>query len=229
MRQAVTAILVVTAVLSCASPAAPAWAWPPDDDAAERARTNLSRHSEADVLAAYLDSADIEHREALEFLLAWLPPSDLGAAPAELLIENVELALASWRGGQWEDEIDAHTFHTYVLPHRVSQEPVERWRPRLRELLQPRVEGLSLEEAALEVNRFCREWATYRPSSRRDQGPLTTMERGIGRCEEEMIFAISAMRSVGIPARACSAPWWTVSDGNHAWTEVYAGPRAGWR
>ncbi|MCD4691021.1 transglutaminase-like domain-containing protein, partial [bacterium] len=57
----------------------------------------------------------------------------------------------------------------------------------------------------------------------------TTMERGIGRCEEEMIFTICALRSAGIPARYCSAPCWCTADGNHAWTEVYTGKEEGWR
>jgi len=228
MRSAGTAVLILAA-LAVSAPTSGEWDWPPSDEVGELARANLDRHFESEALTLYLNDAPEDERSALEFLLAWLPPPDLGAAPADLLIENTELAIESWREASWHDEVDAYVFHTYVLPHRVSQEPIQRWRPRLRDLILPRIEGLNLEEAALEVNRFCREWATYRPSSRRDQGPLTTMERGIGRCEEEMIFAICALRSVGIPARACSAPWWTVSDGNHAWTEVYTGRELGWR
>jgi len=228
MRAAGAGVLIL-AILAATTQAPADWTWPPSDETGDLARANLERHFESEALAAYLDRCGSDERDALEFLFAWLPPSDLGAAPAEILIENVELAIESWSAAAWRDEIDPYLFHTYVLPHRVSQEPVQRWRRRLRDLIAPRVEGLNLEEAALEVNRFCREWATYQPSSRRDQGPLTTMERGIGRCEEEMIFAICALRSVGIPARACSAPWWTVSDGNHAWTEVYTGRESGWR
>ena len=85
-----------------------------------------------------------------------------------------------------------------------------------------------MTEAALEIGRLTREWATYKASSRRDQGPLTTMERGIGRCEEEMILTICALRSVGIPVRSCSAPWWTTGNSNHAWVEVYVGRDEGW-
>jgi hypothetical protein len=52
------------------------------------------------------------------------------------------------------------------------------------------------------------------------------MTRGLGRCEEEMIFFVCAARSVGIPARPCYTPWWTASDDNHAWVEAWAGD--GW-
>lgn len=227
LSTAVSLLCVATAFQPAVAEAE--WVWPPSEEVAEAVDANLSRHYESDELQAYLESAGGEQRDALEFLLAWLPPSDLGALPADVLIENVELALTSWHEAPWRDEIDPYTFHTYVLPHRVTQEPVQRWRPRLRELTAPRVADLELGAAALEVNRFAREWATYQPSSRRDQGPLTTMERGIGRCEEEMILAICALRSAGIPARYCAVPCWCTGDGNHAWTEVYTGREAGWR
>jgi hypothetical protein len=37
-----------------------------------------------------------------------------------------------------------------------------------------------------------------------------------------MIFAICALRAVGIPARQCYTPYWPHTDDNHAWTEVWA-------
>jgi len=225
---------LATAALAVAILAAPVCAAAraeivPDQAIAALAEENLARHFESVAIERYLAGAGEEERGAVQFLLAWLPPSDLGALPADLLLENVELALKAWRAAPWRDEIDPYLFCTYVLPHRVSQEPVQNWRRRLRDLVGPRVEGMTLEDAALEVNRFCREWATYTPTSGRDQGPLTTMRRGLGRCEEEMILTICAMRSVGIPARACSVPCWCTSDGNHAWTEVYTGREGGWR
>jgi hypothetical protein len=225
---AAAVVFAVSSSLAAMPCVAAEWVWPPSVEVMEKVETSLSRHFESAQLRSYLEGASGEQRAALEFLLAWLPPSDLGGLPADVLIENVELALESWDESGWKEEIDPYIFHTYVLPHRVTQEPVQRWRPRLRELTAPRVEGMTLGDAALEINRFAREWATYQPSSRRDQGPLTTMERGIGRCEEEMIFAICALRSAGVPARYCAVPCWCTGDGNHAWTEVYAGREEGW-
>ena len=43
-----------------------------------------------------------------------------------------------------------------------------------------------------------------------------------GRCGEESTLAVSAMRSVGIPARQCYVPRWAHCDDNHAWVEVWA-------
>jgi len=208
--------LLFLLILPLIIPAAEAeWLWPPDDATVALVEKNLSRHYQSEHLRAWLDAANPAERAAMEFLLAWMPASDLGSWPADMLIENVELALAERRPGS-----DDFTFHAFVLPHRVSQEPPGPWRPRLRGMLAERVAGLGDGEAALEVNRFCREWATFRPSSRRDQPPLTTLERGIGRCEEETILLVCALRSVGLPARQCYTPFWATGDNNHAWVEV---------
>jgi len=208
-------ILSVIAVLCFVFAAEAEWTWPPDADTAALVQRNLSRHYESARLGAWMDGASVQARQAMEFLLAWMPASDLGSWSADMLEENVELALEARRPGT-----DDYSFHVFVLPHRVSQEPPQRWRPELRAMLKDRVDGLSDGEAALEVNRFCREWATFKSSSRRDQPPLTTLKRGIGRCEEETIFLVCALRSVGLPARQCYTPFWATGDNNHAWVEV---------
>ncbi len=110
----------------------------------------------------------------------------------------------------------------FVVPHRVSQEPAQAWRAAFARALAPRIAGApSMEAAALAVNRWCREQATYTPSSGRDLGPLGTIARGLGRCEEETILAVCALRAAGLPARSCATPYWTFTDSNHAWVEVW--------
>ncbi len=198
------------------------------DDAplAPLARARLDHHIDAPILGVWRDTCEEAEARAFDFLFAWLPSSDLAAWRADRVITEIRLALATRRAVPWDDLVDEETFLRFVLPHRVAQEPVEPWRTTLHDLLWPRVRDLSLPEAILETNRFCREWATFRPSSARDQAPSATMARGFGRCEEEMIFFVCAARSVGIPARPCYTPWWTASDDNHAWVEAWAGD--GW-
>ncbi len=197
-----------------------------DDSMAALARVNLLRHVDSARLLAFRDTCGANEAAALDFLFAWLPSSDLAAWRADQLIDDLTLAFQTRRDAPWRDQIDDPTFRTYVLPPRSAQEPIQPWRRRLHDLLWDRVKDKTLHEAALEVNRFCREYATFIPTSDRDQGPLTTMDRGLGRCEEETIFYIAAARSVGIPARPCYTPWWTACDNNHAWVEVFVGD--GW-
>lgn len=158
-----------------------------------------------------------------EFLIANLPPCDLVQAKPEVLLEHLAYADTARQVLPWADKVPEDVFLHYVLPPRVSQEPLEAWRKYLYEQLLPVVlDCKTMEAAAYEVNRWCAERVKYKPTSPRDQGPFETLRSGYGRCEEMAIVYISALRSVGIPARMAWTPWWSTSDNNHAWVEVWA-------
>ena len=38
--------------------------------------------------------------------------------------------------------------------------------------------------------------------------------------EKESTFLVTALRSIGIPARQLYVPWWAHCDDNHAWVEA---------
>ena len=84
-----------------------------------------------------------------------------------------------------------------------------------------RVKGLSLADAALEINHWCHEQASYRPSDARTSAPMATVRRGTGRCGEESVLTVAALRAAGIPARQVYTPRWAHTDDNHAWVEVW--------
>jgi len=214
----------------------------------------LSMHPDREALEAWLlKKPGLQKTAALGFLLANMPLSDLGAMRAPWLIRNIDLAVVVRERASWGSQLTDDLFNHYVLPHRVSQEPVDLrlhdvpgdkewmnpnvqqdsqpthasyWREILAAELWPRVKDLPMYEAAMEVNRWCWEWSGFSSnSSARDQGPLTTLQRELGRCEEGVILYVSAARAVGIPARACYTPYWAVNDNNHAWVEVWADGR----
>lgn len=199
---------------------------PEDLDA--RVATVLAHHPQGDSITKWyetLPSGSLE-QEAAQWILAWLPDSDLASLDLMLLQEHVTLASRAYRESPWRDQMPRATWLHFVVPHRVSQEPLQPWRRVLAAELAPVVAPYTnMEEAALAVNRRCRQQATYTPTSGRDMGPLTTMKRGLGRCEEEMIFTVCALRAAGIPARTCSTPYWTFQDDNHAWVEIWADGR----
>lgn len=163
-----------------------------------------------------------EDREALAFLVAEMPAVDLATVDSELLLESVRLAREARETFPWGASVPGDVYLHYVLPMRVSQEPLENWRPLLMGELRERLLGIdSMEEAALEVNRWCGERVGFKPTQRRDQGVFETLASGYGRCEEMMIVHIAALRSVCIPARQAWTPYWTTCDNNHAWTELW--------
>jgi hypothetical protein len=188
-------------------------------DSSKRFRLNAGIYAVFNTQVYKLNADEIAD---LRFLLAYLPLSDLASAKGEELLENVHFAESTRTKFLWGAQISDELFRNFVLPHRVTQEPyVYGWRKEFYDDIGPRVKNLSMTGAALEVNHWCHEKATYQPSDSRDQDPLTTIRAGLGRCEEEMILAICALRSVGIPARQCYTPYWPHMDDNHAWVEVW--------
>lgn len=47
------------------------------------------------------------------------------------------------------------------------------------------------------------------------------MKTSWGRCGEQSVFTVTALRAVGIPARQCYTPRWVHTDSNHAWVEAW--------
>ena len=159
-----------------------------------------------------------QEREALEFLYAYMPLADVTDYSTDFYLENVRASLAlKDRWGVPERE-----FRHFVLPLRVNNEPLDSARLVFARELRPRIEGLSMEEAILEVNHWCHEKVTYQPSDARTSAPLALVKNALGRCGEESTFCVTALRSVGIPARQVYTPRWAHTDDNHAWVEAWA-------
>ncbi|MBN1971396.1 MAG: transglutaminase domain-containing protein [Candidatus Delongbacteria bacterium] len=164
---------------------------------------------------------------AISFLLENMAPNDIGTITAEYLLTNVKSALES-RKLEFNNYYDDAIFRHFVLPYRVSQEPLEDYRDNFYKELFPIVKDCkNVEEAVVLVNLWINEKLHFKYTSGRDAGPLTCIRHGWGRCEEYMILFIAAARSVGIPARTVSAPFWNFTDNNHAWVEVYT--PEGWK
>ena len=138
---------------------------------------------------------------------------------------QVQLALQARKDMSWGESVPEREFRHFVLPPRVSNEDLDSARSVFFRELQPRLKGLSMQEAILEVNHWCHEHVTYRPTNARTLSPLATYRTAYGRCGEESVFLVAALRSVGIPARQVYTPRWAHTDDNHAWVEAWADGR----
>ncbi len=163
----------------------------------------------------------------LRHVLATLPLSDLEDCDLSLLRDCVREALAVREEFPWCGALPGPLFLLYVLYPRINNEELAPCRALFREALADRVRGLSLSQAILEVNRWCAENVTYRSTDDRTASALDVFRCGWGRCGEESVFAVNALRSVGIAARQIYAPWWSHCDDNHAWVEAWDGEK--WR
>ena len=125
----------------------------------------------------------------------------------------------------WGKIVPQREFEHFVLPVRVNNENLDTARMVFYNELRERVKNLSMKDAILEVNHWCHEKVSYRPSDARTSSPLATMRTAYGRCGEESTFLVAALRSVCIPARQVYTPRWAHTDDNHAWVEAWANGR----
>lgn len=121
-------------------------------------------------------------------------------------------------------DLSPEFFLSYVARQTVSDERVQAYRKAflddgLRDLMKRFPDEVELYR---EVSKWCLERLTFQPTSGRDQSPLDiTRSSYLGRCEEMQILFVAAARTVGLPARPASTPWWAHTDNNHAWAEVW--------
>lgn len=166
----------------------------------------------------------VESQRAMRFLREHLPQSDLSCYPEQLFQDFADHALKLREEAPWCSALDWEIFAHYVLFPRVNDEDLSFHRRLFYHSLWPRVKDLpTQEERVLEVNRWCHEHASYQAQDERTASPLTVYRNGSGRCGEESAFLVSALRSVGIPARQVYAPSWSHCDDNHAWVEALCG------
>ena len=180
-----------------------------------------ARCAEFPMLQLQLDTLSAMEREAMEFLYAYMPLSDLADYEPTFYLDQVRTAFKAREEMPWGKDVPEDEFRHFVLVYRVNNENLDSARMVFYRELKERVKGMTIEEAALEVNHWCHEHVAYRASDSRTSAPLATMRTSLGRCGEESTFTVTALRAVGIPARQCYTPRWAHCDDNHAWVEVY--------
>ena len=158
---------------------------------------------------------------ACKYLYAFMPYSDIGNYPFEVFLDYAENGVQLWKENPQIADMPEDIFLNYVLFHRVNEEEIAPCRTFFRTEIGTRIQGMNFREAALEVNYWCAEEATYHCTDDRTLSALAVYRRGNGRCGEESVFTVNALRSVGVPARQVYAPKWSHCDDNHAWVEIW--------
>ena len=158
---------------------------------------------------------------ACKYLYAFMPYSDIGNYAFEVFLDYAENGVYLWKENSGVAELPEEIFLNYVLFHRVNEEEIAPCRTFFRREIGERTGGMSFREAALEVNYWCAQEATYHCTDDRTLSALAVYRRGNGRCGEESVFTVNALRSVGVPARQVYAPKWSHCDDNHAWVEIW--------
>ena len=160
-------------------------------------------------------------KEALEFLYQYMPLGDSVDYTEDYFRECVHYAFLAKQEMPWGGSIPEREFKHFVLPMRVNNENLDAFRSTYYEELKGRVKDLSLYDAVLEVNHWCHEHVNYKGSDSRTSAPMATIKTSWGRCGEESTLLVTALRTVGIPARQVYTPRWAHCDDNHAWVEAW--------
>ncbi|MDR1200636.1 MAG: transglutaminase-like domain-containing protein [Tannerellaceae bacterium] len=177
--------------------------------------------SNGDLFSIFNEQLTGEEQEALSFLYAYMPLGDITDYSGDFYLKNIRTTFQAKTEMPWGKEIPEMIFRHFVLPIRVNNENLDESRMLFYEELKNRVKGLSLYDAVLEVNHWCHEKVIYTPSDSRTSSPLASVKTAYGRCGEESVFTVAALRSVGIPARQVYTPRWAHTDDNHAWVEAW--------
>lgn len=175
----------------------------------------------AERLTALLPTCTEDEQICMKYLYAFMPDQDITSYNEELFLQFVRQALETKKVAPWGEKIEGPLFLNYVLQYRINNENIEFYKEEFFNEIFPRIKALSMYEAAIEVNYWCFEKATYQSTNIRTASPFTVLKNAYGRCGEESTLATAALRSVGIPARQVYAPRWVHCDDNHAWTEVW--------
>lgn len=158
---------------------------------------------------------------ALCYLYTTMPISDMINYDLPTFLEYAEHGVYLWKNLKEVQQLPEEIFLNYVLLHRINEEEIRPCRKLFYEHLKSRTNNHIDENAAIEVNYWCAENVTYQCSDVRTLSAISIYNQGHGRCGEESVFTVNALRSVGIPARQVYVPLWSHCDDNHAWVEVW--------
>lgn len=186
----------------------------------------------ADSLRELLRATPRADREAMAYLIVWMPEGDRDTMRLDLLRENVEYACRARREFAWARQLPDSIFLNEVLPYAVVDEVRDSWRPDFYERFRERVAGCAdLRSAAEAVNACVRDEVGVDYNTAREktnQSPSESMRQGMASCTGLSVLLVDALRAVGIPARFAGTAAWHDNRGNHSWTEVWF-PDGGWR
>lgn len=126
---------------------------------------------------------------------------------ADYLIENIDIAFETWQEVPWGKYYSFEDFCKYILPYRIADEPLERWRKvykaRFLPLLDSIYTGTDVVEAAAKIMEHPIVRTGYKYSADFNlphHGALFLLECRVGTCHEYCDFVLYLLRALGIPS-----------------------------
>lgn len=164
-------------------------------------------------------------REAVAFLISYMPERDARSLSADFLLENVQYAYKARAEFPWAKEVPDSVFLNDVVAYANLNENRESWRKDFYERFKKYVAPCkTMREAIDSVNKNVRDELLVDYNTKRekpDQAPYESMRQHMASCSGLSILLTDAFRAVGIPSRVAGTPAWHDDRGNHNWNEVW--------
>lgn len=158
------------------------------------------------------DCSPSQAYDSLELKYGRLVESDFRKEPdiehisAEFLIDNIEWAFKVWEDSKWGKHISFDEFCENILPYRVGNEPLMKWRENYYEIFAPILaDSLTDHTDMLQACRFIYnelskdKWKFENDLHFPSKGANTLLKNRYGNCEDRCELVVYAMRSIGIP------------------------------
>ncbi|HMF71235.1 MAG TPA: transglutaminase domain-containing protein [Flavitalea sp.] len=143
---------------------------------------------------------------------------------SDLLRENIEYAVRSYREAKWSKDVSFNTFCEFILPYKTDRESFESFRPLFFNKFKPLFGAdLNLKEVANFIlkNYFTKKMDIVTYPFYVPELPLSTLKKlREGSCRESSSLAVYAMRSAGIPVAIDFTPQWPHRGMGHSWAAL---------
>lgn len=151
---------------------------------------------------------------------------DAHVITSEYMIENIDMAFEEWQKRPWNRYFTFDDFCELILPYRIDDEPLERWRANYRKkfsfLLDSLYTGSDVIEASNVIGRYLREekFIFNRNLNLPHLGANFLLKHRVGKCIDSCDYLIYVLRSLGIPVAMDELPLSPDHLTGHTWNVV---------
>lgn len=147
---------------------------------------------------------------------------DIETITGDYLIQNLEKAFIAWHSSTMKN-ISFANFCEYILPYRVSEEPLQDWRPVYADKFKwitEQIPSKGFKTVLFSVKDNYNTWFINTLGAIRKEplprlGALQLLSRKEGPCPDIADLGVFVMRSQGIPAAVNVIPFWATATGGH--------------
>lgn len=131
--------------------------------------------------------------------------NDAKSIHADYLIENINHAFMAWENSPWKSDVNFSEFCNEILPYRVGNETIEKWREPYYKKFQPILDSLLTKKDPVSACQILydsiikEKWIFVTDPGLPHRNALFLLDKRMGSCAEYSKFMTYVMRALGIP------------------------------